>query len=148
MSCLGQSLKSFKIISGPKVIEDLVKTLKKLLIEWHLMVLEGFHRILTHQFIILTSSPQKSIHSKRYVNSLIWAIPIFYAWILYKINIFYVSSKCISCNKMSSTEKKSKTFGHLMVMIFYTKKLSYTVTHKGWCINIYWRYLGFFPCFH
>lgn len=138
MSCLGQSLKSFKIISGPKVIEDLVKTLKKLLIEWHLMVLEGFHRILTHQFIILTYSPQKSIYE----------LFLFYAWILDKINIFYVSSKCISCNKMSSTEKKSKTFGHLMVMIFYTKKLSYTVTHKGWCINIYWRYLGFFPCFH
>lgn len=29
MSCLGLSVKSFKIISGPKVIEDLVKTLYK-----------------------------------------------------------------------------------------------------------------------
>lgn len=147
MSCLGQSLKSFKIISGPKVIEDLVKTLKKLLIEWHLMVLEVFI-----EFSHINSSYWLLVLRNLYIQKDMWTVLyelfLFYAWILYKINIFYVSSKCISCNKMSSTEKKSKTLGHLMVMIFYTKKLSYTVTHKGWCINIYWRYLGFFPCFH
>lgn len=42
MSCLGQSLKSFKIISGPKVIEDLVKTLK-IAVNW--MTSDGFRGI-------------------------------------------------------------------------------------------------------